>query len=79
MAQRELAAPLRVDPAGVGHAPPRDTWDTLGMRGTGSHDVELRDVFAPDERVLARRQYGRIDPPLQVILSVAIAGAPLDR
>jgi alkylation response protein AidB-like acyl-CoA dehydrogenase len=25
-----------------------DTWRTLGMRGTGSHDVEIRDVFLPD-------------------------------
>ena len=49
-----------------------DTWDALGMRGTGSHDIELVDVFVPDERVLARRPHGKIDPPLQVILSIAI-------
>jgi alkylation response protein AidB-like acyl-CoA dehydrogenase len=49
-----------------------DTWDALGMRGTGSHDIELTDVFVPDERVLARRPHGRLDGPLQVILSVAI-------
>ncbi|HEX7276346.1 MAG TPA: acyl-CoA dehydrogenase family protein [Acidimicrobiales bacterium] len=49
-----------------------ETWDALGMRGTGSHDVELEDVFVPDERVLARRPIGRIDPPLQVIFSIAM-------
>jgi alkylation response protein AidB-like acyl-CoA dehydrogenase len=49
-----------------------DTWDALGMRGTGSHDIELTDVFVPDERVLARRPHGRVDGPLQVILSNAI-------
>jgi alkylation response protein AidB-like acyl-CoA dehydrogenase len=49
-----------------------DTWDALGMRGTGSHDIELVDVFVPDERVIARRPHGKIDPPLQVILSIAI-------
>jgi len=31
----------------------------------------LEDVFVPDERVLANRPYGVIDPPLQVIGSVA--------
>ena len=30
-----------------------DNWDTLGMRGTGSHDVEVRDLFIPFERAIA--------------------------
>jgi alkylation response protein AidB-like acyl-CoA dehydrogenase len=29
-----------------------DNWDTLGMRGTGSHDVNLDDVFVPAERAV---------------------------
>ena len=49
-----------------------DNWDTLGMRGTGSNDVVIEDVFVPDERVLANRPYGVVDPPLQVIVSVAM-------
>lgn len=48
-----------------------DTWDTLGMRGTASHDILLEDVFVPDDKVLANRPYGVVDPPLQVIASVA--------
>jgi alkylation response protein AidB-like acyl-CoA dehydrogenase len=28
-----------------------DTWNTFGMRGTGSHDVEAAGVFIPDARV----------------------------
>lgn len=45
-------------------------WDTLGMRGTASHDVTFDDVFVPDERVLADRPYGELDGPLQVISSI---------
>jgi alkylation response protein AidB-like acyl-CoA dehydrogenase len=57
-----------------------DNWDTLGMRGTASNDILLEDVFVPDERVLADRPYGVVDPPLQVIGSIAfpiISGAYL--
>ncbi len=48
-----------------------DTWDAMGMRGTASNDISVDDVFVPDERVLADRPYGVIDPPLQVICAVA--------
>ena len=48
-----------------------DTWNTLGMRGTASNDVTIEDVFVPDERVLANRPHGVVDPPLQVIASIA--------
>jgi alkylation response protein AidB-like acyl-CoA dehydrogenase len=29
-----------------------DNWDTLGMRGTGSHDVNVDDLFVPAERAV---------------------------
>jgi alkylation response protein AidB-like acyl-CoA dehydrogenase len=48
-----------------------DNWDTLGMRGTASNDIDLVDVFVPEEKVLANRPWGVLDPPLQVISSVA--------
>lgn len=39
-----------------------ETWDTLGMRGTASHDVVLEDARVPQDRVLGRRKLGERDP-----------------
>lgn len=50
-----------------------ETWDTMGMRGTASQDVVLENVFVPDERVLADRPWGVMDPPLQVIATIGFA------
>ena len=36
-----------------------DTWQTLGMRGTGSHDVLLHGVFVPEEAITLRRPQGQ--------------------
>ena len=30
-----------------------DTWQTYGMRGTGSHDFAVRDLFIPDQMTFA--------------------------
>jgi alkylation response protein AidB-like acyl-CoA dehydrogenase len=49
-----------------------DDWDTMGMRGTGSNSIVIDDVFVPDERVVANRPHGVLDPPFQVILSHAL-------
>lgn len=50
-----------------------DNWDTMGMRGTSSNDVVLENVFVPDERVVADRPHGVMDPPLQVIAEIGIS------
>jgi acyl-CoA dehydrogenase len=42
-----------------------ETWDTLGMRGTSSHDTELSEVFVPDEGVITRREWGKVDISLR--------------
>lgn len=52
----------------------REDWDTLGMRGTGSHSLELKDVFIAEEAISLRRPRGIWHPSWNVILTVA---APL--
>ena len=41
-----------------------DTWHTLGLRGTGSHDAVADEVFVPDDRVLSIFDGPVIDRPL---------------
>jgi alkylation response protein AidB-like acyl-CoA dehydrogenase len=61
-----MAVPMSAE--GVAVLP---TWDTLGMRGTASHDLLFDEVFVPDAQVLANRPYGVVDGPLMVISSIA--------
>lgn len=35
-----------------------ETWNTIGMRGTGSHDIELNNVHVPNEALLAYSEKG---------------------
>ncbi|HEX3272152.1 MAG TPA: acyl-CoA dehydrogenase family protein [Ktedonobacterales bacterium] len=42
-----------------------ETWDTMGMRGTSSHDTELTEVFVPDQAVITRREWGKVDVSLR--------------
>lgn len=48
------------------------TWRTLGMRGTGSHDVVLENVFVPDAAVSARRPRGRWHPAVHLAAMIAM-------
>jgi alkylation response protein AidB-like acyl-CoA dehydrogenase len=41
-----------------------DTWHTLGLRGTGSHDAVAEDVFVPDTHVVSIFDGPRINRPL---------------
>lgn len=51
-----------------------ETWDTLGMRGTASHDLVLDGVFVPADKIMGRRPYGVLAGPLMV---AAIHFAPV--
>jgi alkylation response protein AidB-like acyl-CoA dehydrogenase len=49
-----------------------ETWDTLGMRGTASHEVVLDNVFVPDAAIAARRKAGVWHPAIHIAMMVAI-------
>lgn len=65
------------------------TWQAMGMRGTGSHDVVFADVFVPDAAVTVRREPGKwhllfhiitmIALPLVYSVYVGVAAAARDR
>jgi acyl-CoA dehydrogenase len=50
----------------------KDTWRTLGMRGTGSHDVVLDGVFVPDAAIGVRRPAGRWSHAWHVVATIAL-------
>jgi acyl-CoA dehydrogenase len=49
-----------------------DNWHTLGMRGTGSHDVTLDGVFVPDAAISARRPSGRWSHVWHIVAATAL-------
>jgi alkylation response protein AidB-like acyl-CoA dehydrogenase len=48
-----------------------DTWRALGMRGTGSHDVQIEGHFVPDAAVAVRRKAGEWHPLFHIIATIA--------
>lgn len=44
-----------------------DTWRVMGMRGTGSNDVELSNVFVADAAIAGRRPQGKWHPLFHAI------------
>src|SRR5262252_5861947 len=49
-----------------------DNWRTLGMRGTGSHDVTLDGVFVSDAAISVRRPSGRWSHVWHVVAANAL-------
>ena len=62
-----FAIPFKADGISI-----QSNWNTLGMRGTGSNDVILRDVFVPAAAIAARRPAGVWHPMWDMILPVAL-------
>jgi alkylation response protein AidB-like acyl-CoA dehydrogenase len=53
------------------HVKVLDNWRTLGMRGTGSHDVMIDGHVVPDAGIAARRKAGEWHPLFQIIATIA--------
>ena len=64
-----LHVAIPFDAAGVAV---QDNWRTLGMRGTGSHDVLLDGVFVPDSAVGVRRPAGRWSHAWHVVATIVL-------
>ena len=68
----------------------QDTWHVGGMRGSGSHDVHVKDVWIPENQIIAPLGSTKSDQPLmrfplgsrlafnKVAVSLGIARAGLD-
>jgi alkylation response protein AidB-like acyl-CoA dehydrogenase len=53
------------------HVKVLDNWRTLGMRGTGSHDVLIEGHVVPDAAVAVKRKAGEWHPLFQIIATIA--------
>jgi indole-3-acetate monooxygenase len=53
------------------HVKVLDTWRTLGMRGTGSHDVLIEGHVVPEAAVAVKRKAGEWHPIFQIIATIA--------
>lgn len=53
------------------HVKVLDTWRTLGMRATGSHDVLIEDHMVPEAAVSVKRKAGEWHPLFHIIATIA--------
>jgi alkylation response protein AidB-like acyl-CoA dehydrogenase len=52
-----------------------DTWNVSGMRGTGSHDIEVEDLFVPEEHTFSAMDLrARVTGPMNRMHGFDLAG-----
>lgn len=54
-----------------------NTWDSIGLRGTGSHDYAVADVFVPARRSLSFREPPAEPGPLYAMPTIALFTSPV--
>lgn len=50
----------------------QDNWNTMGMRGTGSNDVLIKNVFVPEEAIVTKRPAGQWHPMWDMVIPIAM-------
>ncbi|MFG2396727.1 acyl-CoA dehydrogenase family protein [Streptomyces lydicus] len=72
--------PPRIAVFDAAHARVLDTWNTTGLRGTGSHDFEVAELFVPERHTFGLVPSGTRQEPLHLRadnLALKMAGVPL--
>ncbi len=64
-----LHFPVPMKTEGVSHL---NNWNTMGMRGTGSHTIKFDNVFVPEGAIVLSRNVGEFHPVWNVVLTVAM-------
>ncbi|CAB3759792.1 acyl-CoA dehydrogenase family protein [Paraburkholderia solisilvae] len=54
-----------------------DDWDTIGLRGTGSTSVTIKDVFVPDERIISMSRIAQDDYAASHLRDVPLYRLPM--
>lgn len=54
-----------------------ENWEVIGMRGTGSHDTQVNDVFVPDKWTFIRGGVPSVEEPIYKYPSIAYAAQVL--
>ena len=84
-----LGVGIKVEDGGAGSGPPHmaviprksativDNWDVNGLRGTGSHDIEVANVVVPEDWTFIRGGTSSLDTPLFRYPTLAIASQVL--
>lgn len=53
-----------------------DVWDTVGLRGTGSNDIQVEKVFVPEHRIVRNYEVARLRGPGRKLNEGPLYGLP---
>jgi alkylation response protein AidB-like acyl-CoA dehydrogenase len=59
-------------PIGASNVTVESSWHAMGMRGTGSNVIQIKELFVSDGMIIARRPPGKWDVPYHVAVMIAL-------